>query len=817
MKNFIAVFLIFFCLSANAQTVTKWIGPSSGGQWADNANWDNGAPVAFATEIVFDGAVPGLSGGAIAINDVAAFSSFWSFDRLTVKNNAIVTLSTGGNTYLYFTKSFTIEAGSRFNVGDASSGIFIVGGDFSTAINIDGTLDLQGTGAGNTFRKSFEPGGSGSFSNVIATVTGKIILSGPSAVINPGASTLNFESGSQLNVTRDGGSVPRANFKNGSLINVQGVKNGITQFNSSAVYDGVIEWNCPLQAVGGSAAIIMPTSSFNAFDSLVINNTNNRNLRLATNPSGYKVKNLIMNNGGLEFSSPTGSSSYICNIDTLIQTGGMLIGNANGGAFDNFGYVPVFLKIAGKFEQTGGVFDFSNRTPGNTPKDISLVMQVGGDVLIGGTVQVTTDSSSAPSCRIEFNGTGLQSFSATGSFTNNIKTLINNTSVLSGIHCTSNVTLPYTLTFNKGFLYLDNVDFTNPYQVQYTTLNPFSAHVVTNGSGLFIQNVGTAPVPLPIGAAAGSLNPITFAFTSGSQLVGAKVDIGLNPSILFPNIAVNRTWRIKPLGIVPSNLQAAFGYSNFGALGDGNPGFSYTANNEVGINDGTSWQIVSPPGGTAPAAANANTYAQTHLILSSFLLPNVSVPYAVGNLSAVTATGNSIHLQAIRAGNAVLLKWAAEDDENIAGFEIMKSADGRLFETIGKLDAYSNLAGYSFKDINLLSGINYYRLKITGKNRLVKYSVIVAVLNKGAGIVITAILPVLVQSHTAVMLTSALKGAVMLNVTDIQGRVVKRISTNVIAGSNQILIDCSSLAAGAYQLTGYSASVSTNVMRFIKQ
>ena len=56
-----------------------------------------------------------------------------------------------------------------------------------------------------------------------------------------------------------------------------------------------------------------------------------------------------------------------------------------------------------------------------------------------------------------------------------------------------------------------------------------------------------------------------------------------------------------------------------------------------------------------------------------------------------------------------------------------------------------------------------------------------------------------------------------LVITDMQGRIVRRQSVNLIAGFNTIPMNVKNLAAGTYQLFGYAADEKTRVLRFVIQ
>ena len=823
MKFFYALaFLLSSAQLLNAQTTTTWIGPSTG-SWSDPSNWDNGVPATTSGGssyiIVFDGSAPSLTGSVINIADVTQTNALSVYRTMRVINNATVNLSGSSASYLNLTDTLKIETGSTVNVGGTTLTRFSIGiSDFSSVAEIDGTLDLQGQGL-STAPTIFVASPSGFFgNNAKTTVKGKVILSGLNAKIDIlGSPSPVFENGGILNVRRNGGTVPKGNYKDGSLIKIEGVTNSTTSIIESSNFDGVIEWNCPNQTVSGASALVLPSNSFSYIDSLVITNTGvGRTVRCKTNPNNFYVKTLVINDGTIEFGSPTGSGIYTGRFDNIIQNGGTMIGNASAPS-DGSAFEPDTIKVSGNFIQNAGTFDFSNRTPTNSTANASCVMQVGGNVKIGGTVKLS-QATTAQNCALIFNGSGTQDFEMTGTFTNKIRTIINNSSPATGVNAISNITLPDSLVFNLGYFWLNNFDLTNPLPVQPVS-NPFLTHVVTNGTGFFIQkNVKNIPVGIPIGASTTTVNPLIIAFTTSDSLdVAAKVDLGITPAIAFTDKAVDRTWQIKPLGIAPSPLGVSFGYSNLTPLpGDGNINFSYSANDEVGLYAGGNWQVISLPGGIAPTGTNP--YAISYVISNSLLIPNVASPLVISNVNGVVPVANLINLTVSKAGSSALLKWdVAELTERISRFEILRSTDARNFINIGNVTAQSSRLNYSFADNELQPGINYYRIKMFDATGRFKYSVVVAVVNKTCGIVITSLIPTVVNSNATMMISSAVKAPLYINVTDMLGRVVIKTNAVLNEGSNQLNIDCSRLQAGTYQIAGYNIGTKTNIVRFVKE
>ncbi len=73
----------------------------------------------------------------------------------------------------------------------------------------------------------------------------------------------------------------------------------------------------------------------------------------------------------------------------------------------------------------------------------------------------------------------------------------------------------------------------------------------------------------------------------------------------------------------------------------------------------------------------------------------------------------------IRNSTENILKWTTSSEKNILGFEVQKSPNGIDFETIGLVEAknQNTTTQYSFKDKQISSYKNYYRLKINNNNK----------------------------------------------------------------------------------------------------
>jgi hypothetical protein len=173
-----------------------------------------------------------------------------------------------------------------------------------------------------------------------------------------------------------------------------------------------------------------------------------------------------------------------------------------------------------------------------------------------------------------------------------------------------------------------------------------------------------------------------------------------------------------------------------------------------------------------------------------------------------------------RQGNINLLEWKAGCSSNSITFEMERSSDGRKFAPIGKITASQARCSlpFDFTDAAPANGINYYRLKMTEIDGKLSYSFIIAIINKKTGFEIINMLPSIVTNGAALLnVSSAKNDNLQIIVSDITGKLLLKQTYPVIAGSNAVKLDLSSLANGTYQLSGYSEEGLIRTIRFMKQ
>lgn len=139
---------------------------------------------------------------------------------------------------------------------------------------------------------------------------------------------------------------------------------------------------------------------------------------------------------------------------------------------------------------------------------------------------------------------------------------------------------------------------------------------------------------------------------------------------------------------------------------------------------------------------------------------------------------------------SILLNWETTNEINFNRFEIERSVNGFLFETIGSNAAISNssvIKNYVFEDKNPGEGINYYRLKQFDINGSFEYSKTIAVNFDRKS---SSIFPNPVTDYVTVKCSKKLKG---IEILDISGREVLKMKIS----SNNVY-NISSLSKGLY-------------------
>jgi hypothetical protein len=208
---------------------------------------------------------------------------------------------------------------------------------------------------------------------------------------------------------------------------------------------------------------------------------------------------------------------------------------------------------------------------------------------------------------------------------------------------------------------------------------------------------------------------------------------------------------------------------------------------------------------------NASYPGLANIMAVSVANPNPSLPIT---LSAFAGYRN-------KDGNK--LEWTTASEQNNAGFEIERSADGRNFSQIAfvaskALNGNSTTAiTYSLVDTRNLTAAAYYRLKQVDKDGKATYSRIVFI--KGLdtkSFDISALYPNPVKGQLQVQLTTAKAEKLTLVVADAAGKIVLQKTVQVQEGANNLNLNVQQISAGNYYIKAINENGTSGVSKFVK-
>ena len=216
----------------------------------------------------------------------------------------------------------------------------------------------------------------------------------------------------------------------------------------------------------------------------------------------------------------------------------------------------------------------------------------------------------------------------------------------------------------------------------------------------------------------------------------------------------------------------------------------------------------------ALAAASIDTsptlnFSESGVTMNQFVIIQNDAPLPI-TLVGFTAT---------KAGAKINLNWIVSSEINAKSYDVERSGNGSNFIAIGNIAATNNTK-YSFTDSSPLSGVNYYRLKMTDIDGKFKYSEVRSVLFDGNTVlfdvypnpVITNKLYLQVQQYNYA-------GKAQAIITDIAGRTIQNSTITLVKGSNQLPITIKNLKSGTYFVAVYDASgnLITQTKKLVKQ
>lgn len=391
-------------------------------------------------------------------------------------------------------------------------------------------------------------------------------------------------------------------------------------------------------------------------------------------------------------------------------------------------------------------------------------------------------------------------------------------------------------TWNTGNLSIQG-DITNngSFTAGQILLNN-NSNLISNGSAFnagAIQVNGGGNIEVTGDYSVGALNINETATFSGNGTINGGVQVNTGGDLtLDGNVAANST--------ITNNgaLTVSNGTITFAGSGQNNSNGDITINDavlEIGgafINNGTITAAGSNTCGQLSIAGssvqnsngetgNDGSASQMDICDSSGSGYDVDGGTTGGTVSNCTCEAalpvTLVSFEAIMGKNEVQLQWATALEFNNNYFEIHKSLDGSLFQTIGKIYGKGNsnqLVNYSFTDTeaSTYEGIIYYRLKQVDYDGQFTFSRVVSINATSQHQPQELSLYANRQRIVISGVSPAQQSQLQLSVYNLQGRA---IATYDLASSNTTSEIDTKLPDGCYIVTIYDESKGTRLHKRI--
>jgi Secretion system C-terminal sorting domain len=148
--------------------------------------------------------------------------------------------------------------------------------------------------------------------------------------------------------------------------------------------------------------------------------------------------------------------------------------------------------------------------------------------------------------------------------------------------------------------------------------------------------------------------------------------------------------------------------------------------------------------------------------------------------------------------NTINLNWLAASTDNTSYFLVEKSSDGNNYTTLTKVNALAGENNYSFVDNAANDGNAFYRIKLADADGSFKFSNILRVKTGSKTFSLNSVYPAVASSMVNLQISSDKKAIASLEITDVNGRLLKRQTLALSDGIVTYPVDVSLLSAGSY-------------------
>ncbi|UAY50714.1 T9SS type A sorting domain-containing protein [Ferruginibacter albus] len=183
-----------------------------------------------------------------------------------------------------------------------------------------------------------------------------------------------------------------------------------------------------------------------------------------------------------------------------------------------------------------------------------------------------------------------------------------------------------------------------------------------------------------------------------------------------------------------------------------------------------------------------------------FMVIFSSVPQLLGGVVPVTFSS----VMASQVNNTVSVEWKAENEINVAGYEVERSTNGIDFVKVADV-SYNNSGkssnAYNWSDVNIVDGNSYYRIKEIGKDGKTQYSKILKISNNKSNSSINVYPNPVVGKTIGLQLNNQISGTYKVRLVNNFGQVITTQTINHKGGSSTQTVSIDkNIGKGIYRL-----------------
>lgn len=329
---------------------------------------------------------------------------------------------------------------------------------------------------------------------------------------------------------------------------------------------------------------------------------------------------------------------------------------------------------------------------------------------------------------------------------------------------------------------------------------PLQQYFVLAGNGTLKRQAASTETLYPVGTSTTNYNPVILANGGTTDNFSVIIKNTIDNSVTDATRVVNKQWTITEDAAGGSNATISLGW----VTADQASAFNPAAGVVIARWTGSGWEtktatVIGTGTTTDPYIATATGFTA----FSSFI---------VANAAALPVKFSGVNAQAIN--NTVKLNWKIATEINTAYYQVERSADGKLFESIGSVVA-NNAGSYNWIDNAPAKTTAYYRIKAVDKDGSFMYSTIVVVNLNSKAVELTVAPNPVRDRNVKVQMANFEKGNYTLRVIANNGQVVyQSVMVNdggIVAKTLQLP---AGIATGIYrlQVSNGSTQVTKNLI-----